>query len=202
MDSNKTKIYQEDPLNVILIYICLGLTPIYKFILNIFRIPLRYGPNILTTISLFIGLYSVYNVYNLKYIEGGFLFFLAYIFDVWDGLFARKYKAVTMIGDYYDHICDGVKITLLLFVILFSKDIEINFKIAFVLIFSVLGILTLWHLGCHQKHYKNRTHKEMLDGLKKLCKHEKDIKYSRFFGEGMIMFYMSIFIIYLGCRNI
>ena len=29
-------------------------------------------------------------------------------------LFARKYKAVTQFGDYYDHISDGIKISGLL----------------------------------------------------------------------------------------
>lgn len=194
MENNKVSIENEDPVNIVLIYLCLALSPIFKFFINLFFIPTQAGPNILTATSLIIALYGLFKIYNEQYFIGSILFFTAYIFDVWDGLFARKYKAITKFGDYFDHIGDGIKITGLLLIILFSNNITRWNKFIFVIVFITLGMLTLWHIGCQQKKYKDRTHHEMLDGLKGLCKYESHIKYSKFFGTGIIILLMSIFI--------
>ena len=201
MDNNKVSTIQEDPINILLIYISIALNPIFKFLINLIFIPTNWGPNILTTFSLIIALIGLYYVHKQSYILGGLLFFFAYFFDVWDGLFARKYKAVTQFGDYYDHISDGIKITGLLGIILLSKTISIRNKIIFVVLFFTLGMLTLWHIGCQQRNYKKRNHKEMLDGLKPMCKKDSDIRYSKFFGTGVIMFIMSLFIMSLSYKN-
>ena len=112
MESNKVSIENEDPINIGLIYLCLALSPIYKFIINLFFIPTYAGPNILTASSLIIALFGLFKIYKEHYIIGAILFFIAYIFDVWDGLFARKYKAklsgITLIHRY------GIKISGLL----------------------------------------------------------------------------------------
>lgn len=201
MENNKVSSIKEDPVNILLIYICICLNPIYKFIINMLFIPTNWGANILTTFSLIIGLVSLYYIYNGFYAIGSGLFFLAYFFDTWDGLYARQYKAVTKFGDYYDHICDGIKISGLLIVMMISKKISMKNKIIFVCLFFVLGMLTLWHLGCQQRNYKKRNHKEMLDGLIPMCKKDSDIKYSKFFGTGIIVFTMSLFILSLRYKN-
>ncbi len=138
----------EEHENIFDIYIC-------KFIdthLHIFK-QLGFTPNMITTLSLFVGCLSGYMIYNKKYKLAGILFFVAYYLDCVDGKFARKYNMVTKFGDYYDHFSDIFK---LLFVVYFLyKDNYQQFK-TFGIIIVLLTILCLYQMGCQQSIYSEK----------------------------------------------
>lgn len=161
--------------------------------INIFR-PLNFTPNILTTISLFFGIISPYFYYKKKYTLASICFLLAHLFDCADGDYARTFNMVTVFGDYYDHIGDIAKIVLLLFVIIIHK-IDVFLKLIFVVVFGILGILSFVHLGCQEKIYDPDA-SDFLSNLKCLCKDKNDIVWSRYFGVGTNMIFISLFLFF------
>ena len=97
---------------------------IYKYIsINLVEILDYYfiTPNILTSLSFFLGLLSSYLVFYENYVLAGITFFINYIIDCVDGPLARYINKTTRIGDLYDHITDWVTFILLMFVCIQKK---------------------------------------------------------------------------------
>ena len=90
----------EHPIDNLNINIGASLSPYFK--------NLNFTPNTLTTISLITGLLSVYYYTQQNYIYSAILFYISYMFDCWDGYYARRYQMISKFGDKYDHIKDVV----------------------------------------------------------------------------------------------
>ena len=86
----------QNPIDTILIDCGSYLSPLFRH--------LHFTPNTLTSISAIFGFMSVYKMYNKDYKQAGMLYFISYMFDCFDGFYARKYNMVTKYGDFYDHI--------------------------------------------------------------------------------------------------
>ena len=110
----------ENPIDNLIIYT--------TDILNPFFYKLKLTPNDLTTISLIIGLFSPLLIYNQYYISGGILFFISYMFDCYDGNYARTYNMASDFGDLYDHISDIIKFIAFIYVFLITKHISLKKK--------------------------------------------------------------------------
>ena len=159
-------------------------------------------PNKLTGISGIFGLLSIYYVYKFNYISGSLLYSISYIFDCFDGNFARKYNMVTNFGDWFDHIKDNTVVLLLIKVIYDKKDISNNIKIITFIIFIILGILLIIYIDAQEKYYHSKN--KILIKSKALEKisffinnfnhilPEQKLKYLKYFGCGSFNLYIII----------
>lgn len=134
-----------------------GIIKLADYLLPKFK-NMNLTPNSLTTISLITAILSLGFIYcaNKKnnYIIFFIIFYLiSYFFDYIDGMFARRYKMVTKIGDLYDHIKDILVHVVLLIIIVKKYDI-IKFKklLIFTIIFTFIQYLAL---SCQDKLYTN-----------------------------------------------
>ena len=191
MSGRKIKREYENPIDNLIIDTTGALNPIFY--------KLHFTPNILTTISLIIGLLSSLLIYKKYYISGGILFFISYMFDCYDGNFARKYNMASDFGDLYDHIGDLIKFSAFIYVFLKIKHISLKKIKRIILILIILGVLMLWHLGCQELNYKinKNSNKSVLNKFEVLCYKKEHIKYSRYFGCGTFAFFISIYIIFI-----
>lgn len=193
MEGRKITREQENPFDNIFIDIAEWLNT------RIFR-PLNYTPNMITTMSLFLGLMSVV-LYHYQYYLFSIIFFItAYILDCADGNYARKYNMETAFGDYYDHISDMSK-GLFILIAVIIHPIPLRLKQILIIILTVLLSLSLMHLGCQEGIYNPDKHDkyDSLSNLKYLCGTTESsleyIKYTRYFGTGTVVVYMCFLII-------
>ena len=70
-------------------------------------------PNHLTLLSLITGIFSAYLIYTNHFFKALCLFQCSYLLDCMDGSMARTYKQETTFGDYFDHISDIIKLSIL-----------------------------------------------------------------------------------------
>jgi phosphatidylglycerophosphate synthase len=185
------KIY-ENPFDNVIIDIAHWLN------VHIFR-PLHFTPNMLTTISLLFGILSPLFFHMKYYTLAGICYFVSYLFDCADGDYARTYNMVTEFGDYYDHFSDIIKIILLIVVILVHK-INIKLKIWFFIIWIILQYMSFMHLGC-QELIHNPKSKQFLSRLIPLCKNKKNIVWTRYFGVGTHVIFVTLFLFCISCKN-
>jgi phosphatidylglycerophosphate synthase len=183
---NKIPDEYENPFDVILL----------KFIdshLDFFK-SLSLTPNILTTFSLICGVAAAYLIYKGHFGIASILFLIAYYFDCADGKFARKFNMTSKFGDYYDHICDVVKILLILYALYKTNK---KYFSNLILVAPVLLLLLCIHMGYQEKVY-GKDDSDSLSILKKLIEHDKhperSIKYSKYFGCGSMFLLMAIVI--------
>jgi phosphatidylglycerophosphate synthase len=155
-------------------------------------------PNLITTISLILGLLSVYFTHIDYYTLGAILWVVSYYYDCADGKMARKYKMTSKFGDKYDHIADMIK-TVLLTVVLYNKlkTKSMNTIIIIVSILSVFILGSCAHMGCTEEITKE----EKSDSLS-VCKLlifgdcYKQMKITRYFTTGSLTIVIAA-IIYL-----
>jgi hypothetical protein len=164
---------------------------------------LNFTPNMLTTIGVsFTGL-MLYSIKNNNYRNAAIYYMISYIFDCYDGYYARKYNMVTKFGDYYDHIHDVTK-NILLFYVLYKKNPKRTIK--YIPIVILLFVFALVHLkyqeDYYDRHYESKTlNFNHLLGIKKVSKNvaKRKLRYTRYFGCGT--FYMAITMMILSYSN-
>lgn len=190
----KIAYHEENPFDNVIIDIAEWLNT------HVFR-PLNYTPNMITTMSLFLGLFSATLFHYHYYILSVLFFITAYILDCADGNFARTYNMETRFGDYYDHISDISKIIALVVVVMLHPLAK-NIKVLFISGLAVFSLMSMVHLGCQETIYNpNGSHKyDSLSSLKRLCGSSSEqgrqyIKYSRFVGVGTFMLYCCLIMI-------
>ncbi len=193
MQGRKITREQENPFDNIFIDIAEWLN------INIFR-PLNYTPNMITTMSLFIGLISVILFHYKYYIFSVIFFTTAYILDCADGNYARRYNMETSFGDYYDHISDLSK-GLFILIAIIIHPIPLRLKHVFIVLLIIIFSLSLVHLGCQEGIYNPDHHDkyDSLSNLKYLCGTTESsleyIKYSRYFGIGTLTVYVCLLMV-------
>jgi phosphatidylglycerophosphate synthase len=177
--------------------------------LNLYK-KLGLTPNMITTISLMLGLSSSYLVYKDSYIAGAITWFLSYYFDCADGKMARKFKMTSQFGDLYDHSSDVLK-HIIIFYILYNKlNIYETKKVKYLIIFLVLliFILTLSQLGCQEKLTKEITKKKTESPTLEIAEQfvftdcKTQMRYTRYFGPATIILYICIIMLYLSRHHI
>lgn len=192
MEGRKITRQQENPFDNIFIDIAEWLNT------HIFR-PLNYTPNMITTMSLFIGVVSII-LFHYQYYFFSIIFFVtAYILDCADGNYARKYHMETSFGDYYDHMSDMSK-GILIIIAIVAHPISLKIKQISLIVLAILISLSLMHLGCQEGIYNPDKHDkyDSLSNLKYLCgtteTSTKYIQYTRYFGTGTVIVFMCILI--------
>ena len=191
MDGRKIPPELENPFDNVFIAIAIYLnTHVFK--------PLGFiTPNIITTLSLILGIVSLYCFYKGNIILFTILFLISYILDCADGNYARKYNTVTRFGDYYDHVSDVLKLIGLLVLVWVSPIMTHEHKHIFYIFVILLTFLANVHLGCQEKIYKGTIEESgFLKSTAILCPGDKHWIYiTRYFGVGTMQLFIVIFII-------
>lgn len=169
----------ECPIDVILCKLGHKLAPTFK--------KLNFTPNCITTLSLIFGILSAIALWKGYVWLFAILYFISYFFDCMDGLYARKYKMTSKFGDWYDHIKDGVVITILLVVIYYRYRNRCSSGTAVVLVtlLIVMSVLTLAFVGCQAK--TSAKSGDSMNLHTKLCVGDpyKNLKWIRYMGTGV-----------------
>jgi len=164
--------------------------------LNYYLNKINVTPNQLTLLSLLSGILSAYFVYKNSFISSLISLQISYLLDCMDGSMARTYNKQTKFGDYFDHISDVIKTLILFFTIIINNKILKIEKIIFFIICIILFILLLIHLGCQEKIYNKNLNKNSLSCCIPLCKNQNNIKYTKFFGCGTFIMFITVFLLY------
>jgi len=151
---------------------------------------LKFTPNMITTLSLISGLYSVVLLNNNNIYLSSIFYMIAYLFDHLDGYYARNHNMCTVFGDYYDHITDVIQFILIIYV-MYKKNRRYLMKNLPIII--LIGILFLIDMGCTEHHYEGNESKS-LSLLKKSCINKELIHYTKFFGCGTFQLYIAYLI--------
>lgn len=142
-------------------------------------------PNHLTTASLLTGLLAAYVIYHASSpahtIVAATLVAVSYLLDCMDGNHARMYDRVTVFGDWYDHLSDISKYTLIYTAVAVSS-LPYSCKVAF---FTTIALMltTYVHLGCQEKVYPKAS-PDSLSILEPICPEPAYITTTRYFGMG------------------
>lgn len=151
-------------------------------------------PNIVTTISLLVGILAAYCIYIDYYMIATILFITAYYLDCVDGKLARKYNMATDFGDYYDHFSDLFKVILILFVLQYKNPTKYEQYKYYI---YILFFLSFIHLG-YQEIIYNGNNSPSMEILKLFTINNKNaidiIKYTRLFGLGTTIVILSVLI--------
>lgn len=170
--------------------------PIDNYIMNIFDHlapylkKLNMSPNKLTTISLLLTIYGIYLISIQKYRLASVFIFIGYIFDTFDGNFARRYNLTSEFGDYYDHLSDIFKFIFIL-VMIYKTNIKKKVKIIFFSITFLFLIMSQIQLGCQEKIYGKES---FLSSLVSICPDKKIINITRYFGTGTLYLVLCLLI--------
>jgi hypothetical protein len=168
-------------------------------VLNPYFKSVGFTPNGITTLSFGFGLLACYFYYKNSYLLSSLCYLISYFFDGMDGYFARVYKMGSKFGSYYDFMSDNLVGAILIYLFLKNKKLSVYTKtILFFIIFCLICI-TAYHLNCQEKYVHITNKKYESDGLKYLpfeCQRINDMKYTRYFGPGVL--YCSLaFIIFI-----
>jgi len=160
---------------------------------------LGFTPNMITTLGNICTIIAIYFFLQQKYKMSAVFFFLSYFFDCLGGYIARSYNMVSEFGDFYDHISDAVKF--ISFMLLFLIN---NRKLAFkyIPVMILLVLLMGFHLANQEIYYDNPSSSKTLQIFNTLTtsttKEEaaEIMKYSRFFGCGTVILFVTAIIAY------
>jgi phosphatidylserine synthase len=119
---------------------------------------------------------------------------LGYLFDCYDGNFARTYNMESEFGDKFDHFTDIFTIIALLYLVLSDKNISKETKITFMIINTILAIITFYNLGCQDSYCEENTGCETSNFFIKSCDNVNDLRYTRYFGCGSLALFNTIVI--------
>ena len=176
-----------NPFDNVLVDITERMNPYYK--------QLNFTPNMLTTCSFLFTILSAYLFVIDFRVLAAFFYIVGYYFDCADGNYARKYKLVSQFGDLYDHITDLIKIGIFL-VLLYTQYKDKTRFSYFLIVFIVLSIASITHLGCQELLYGKSGESMFLSVTKKLCVDEKNIHFTKYFGTGTTQLFLALVLIF------
>ncbi len=197
----------ENPVdNFILKYIVDPLNPYFKSI--------GMTPNGLTAISGIFGIISIFCIFKSNYLLAALFFAISYIFDVFDGNFARKYNMVTKFGDWFDHMKDNLIIFGIIFVLFKKKDINFKNKIVALSLYIILAILSFKYLTLQETYYHSNfsvpeeEKSKTLELLKSFFGSSgndsylnKNLNTFKWFGPGTLNTYMVLVLVYFHIKK-
>ena len=150
---------------------------------------LGFTPNMITTLSILIGLLSGYEIFQGNYNAAAILWLISYYFDCVDGKLARQYDMVSKFGDLYDHIGDAFKYMVVLYALFYStKKKTTNKQWLYILIILILMVLSIVHMGYQEKIYDKKEESSYLNVCKIFTSLDNNprrtIQYTKQFGCG------------------
>jgi len=120
---------------------------LYKVLSPLMR-KMHLTPNLLTTFSIAFSFICAYFIYKGKYVLSALFILLSYIFDVFDGAFAREYKMYSPFGKIYDHYSDIIMALVVLGVFYKYNPLRDKTKIGVFAVIAFLLTMTYVSQGC------------------------------------------------------
>jgi phosphatidylglycerophosphate synthase len=159
---------------------------------------LGFTPNGLTTLGLFSSAAAVHSFWTQKPLL--FVLFIAMrmYFDYADGMFARKYKMTSNIGDYYDHTVDAF--FMIGFLVVMWK---LNYPAAvFILLFGAISVFSI-NMACIERSSKNYIHKSSTQvmsmfEINTFCDSACPMKY---FDNSCLYLVMCLIVLFVGAKS-
>jgi phosphatidylglycerophosphate synthase len=184
MNGRKLPSHLENPIDNIFIKLSDKIIPF----LTIFNIT----PNMITLLSFFFGLYSLWLIKQKDYTKATIYYLISYYFDVLDGYFARKTKQTSKYGDILDHYSDVIVNGLLVYIFIKNYYNKENYKL---IILIMLTILTSIYIGCQEKYNTNDKANDTIKFTKMLCNTNYfSLENTRLFGCGTSALYYAYLI--------
>ena len=163
---------------------------------------LNFTPNTLTTISMFFGIMTIYYYTQKRYIHSAIFYFIARLFDCFDGYYARKYNMVSKFGSMYDSIKDTVISTIMFFLIYNKYKTLKDWRYFLQFGWLLLIIPGIMHMGCQEKYYDKQEESKILSYYSNFCpkNNKKDIynimRITRFVNLPTMTLYLLFLILY------
>ena len=204
-DGRKVPSHFENPIDNLILESAFILNPHFK--------NMNMTPNCLTFISGVFGILSTLCIVNSNYLLASAFYLLSYIFDCYDGNFARTYDQVTEFGDWFDHVKDNLVVISMLVAVYFKTDLPSNLKFYSLIIVVIFIFLMNIHMGCQEHHYhnchsevneiinKSKTLHMLTNKLKGVCTNN-NIKYTRYIGSGTCTIVICIILIIFQYKQI
>jgi len=119
---------------------------------------LGWTANDLTFTALILGLISVYALWKGHPAVAAVLYYFQYVFDCWDGYYARKYRSFSPYGDLFDHYRD-LLINGLMLTLLFYRWGRYSIPLTIIWAVILLGafITMTVHLNCQERISGNQS---------------------------------------------
>ena len=175
---------------------------LYKFIdkhLYLYHLG-GFTPNMVTTLSIFFGLFSAQQIGKGHFTLAAALLLIAYYLDCVDGKLAREYNMVTKFGDVYDHVGDLLKIIAIVAALFLGNTTKPTTKQwIYIQILLLLAIIQCVHLGYQEIIYNKQDESCVLKMWSSLVKCDKNptktIHYTKYFGCGTWYLCFAVLII-------
>ena len=155
-----------------------------------------HTPNIITLYSCLCGTFALKALHKRNFPDFLLFWGLSYFFDCLDGHFARKYRMVTVFGDYFDHVSDAVQAGIAAIIVTSYRP-----PLMYVILLLASLFLSMKHFGCQQRVYKASDHYDgvsatTLDAYEDLCQRPEDIRWTRMFGPGTlnVVFFVVVWV--------
>ena len=161
-----------------------------------------FTPNMITTMSLLFGLFTSVLLFKRMYYIACIFWLFAYFLDCLDGHIARKYNETSIFGDYYDHISDFIKLSVVLFTLFKINSVKF-YRIIGVL--GIFGFLMISHIGCQETQYSknHKSESESLSLSKLMCptniffkNNSSALQFTKYFGCGTFNLIVVLCFIY------
>lgn len=167
---------------------------------------LNFTANTLTTISLITGVYSIYLYTQEKYVLSATYFMISYMFDCFDGFYARKYNMVTNFGDFYDHVKDWVVWILIMYFVYQKYSGFSGPKKYLPYTVIVFLLLSFVHVACQEtvREDQNGDGNMILGSTKWACPSKtkegaaEAMGFFKWFGTGTLNLYVALLILFSG----
>lgn len=158
---------------------------------------LNFTPNMLTTFSLIFEVMFIYYYCCKRYTLAALCFWLGYLFDCFDGNYARTYKMETDFGDKYDHFTDLFTVISYVYLVLTNSDIRKESKVMFCVVNIFLAILCHQHMSCQDSYCNNNNTCETSSFFShKKCLDHNKMRYTKFFGSGTLALFNTMVILF------
>lgn len=190
---NKLRDHHECPVDV---YICKMIDKQLPIFYN-----LGFTPNMITTISILLGLLSGYEIFQGNFLVAAILWIISYYFDCIDGKLARQYNMVTKFGDLYDHIGDAFKYIFVIYALFYSSKKKTTTKQwTYITITLILLFISFIHMGYQEKIYDKKEESIYLNVCKLFTVFDKNphrtIQYTKYLGCGSWNIFFAFIIIF------
>lgn len=185
----------ENPIDDLLIHVCEPLNKVLR--------KLYLNPNDITTLSLIFGFLSIVYLYKGNGVLAATFYFISYMFDCADGLYARKYMMCTKFGDLYDHIKDWTVNILFIYILVIRNKHKVSKReiIILTVYFVILFIAQAVYFGAQEVYYGHSEKSPSLSWLGSYIKTKEDainiLKYTRYLGCGTFILSLVVLTLYL-----
>ena len=156
----------------------------------------KFTPNMITTLSFIFGVIVIYCMEINKFKIAAVFHLLSYLFDCFDGNFARRYNMETEFGDWYDHLKDTAYSIAIIYMLYRKMPFKANTRLWIFLVILGLFSMSMIFFGCTELYIKkNRKYihsSTCLGVMERIClvNDERFFRIIRYFSSGTLVVFI------------